>query len=239
MDTEQSSIERMRRHVLHAFLKSLGKDPLVLKGGAALVFMYNAPRNTNDLDFDAERKITKLNLRIKNAIVPEVTILAVDILKDTPTVSRFRVRYSSQFGEESLKIEVSFRDRIDPQDIHNIDGIRVASISRILDQKLRAAYDGEHPRTKARDLYDIDFIVNNYKDSISEDLAKRLSGFAANPDLLRSQYAEAFREEAINADIDEIVLRLYEESQKITKSFEHSEFERETPIVQQQETTLE
>lgn len=215
MDAHQSSLGAQRQQVLRALLKAIGNGPLVLKGGAALVFVYDSDRSTNDLDFDSDEKIRKLDARIRHVQIPGVQITAVDVIKDTPTVTRLRVRYTSEHGDDSIKIEVSHRGQIDPAEVQEIDGVHVASLKRILDQKLRAAYDGDHPRTKARDLYDIDFIIRKYPEAVTEDLAERIHGFAADPELLRGQYAEAFEEEEMDADLDDIVLRLHERSKEI------------------------
>ena len=68
-----------------------------------------------------------------------------------------------------------------------INGIKVSSVDRIVDNKLKAAFDGENTRSKARDLFDLHFLAKNYPGYFSPELAKRLAHFAADPDKLISR----------------------------------------------------
>lgn len=196
--------------LMSAVLNEIGRENLVLKGGTALMFAYGLDRPSEDLDFDAARKPRDIETRIRSVAVPGITIDTLDKPKDTETVTRFILRYHLDDGEpKRLKIEISYRDPVDDVDIKVINGIRFASVSRILHQKLLAAHDGKNPRTKARDLYDLDFIARKHPKAVTEPLAERLADFASDPAILESRYREAFEQDnLIDADITTISLRL-------------------------------
>ncbi len=60
--------------------------------------------------------------------------------------------------------------------------MRIAKIERIIDNKLCACFDGEHTRTKARDLFDLHFLAKHYEEHFNLDLASRLKDFSKDPD---------------------------------------------------------
>lgn len=103
-------------------------------------------------------------------------------------------------------------------DVNIIDGFRVASLSRILDQKLRAAHDGDDPRSKVRDLYDLDFIARVWPSAFSSELALRLKLYAADPDALVSRYRADYEEDDLIPDLVELehlALRLHCNAEEI------------------------
>ena len=66
-------------------------------------------------------------------------------------------------------MELSFTTEPSPDEVSIQDRIRACKISALFDQKMNAADD----RTKARDLYDLGFLVESHGDSFS---TKRSSG---------------------------------------------------------------
>lgn len=214
-------LEASHKQFMLEILKRVADTPLVLKGGTALMLAYGLDRFSEDLDFDSE---TKLNLesKIKSSARRGITIESLDTPKDTKTVTRYRVRYSSPNGDGTLKIEVSYRDKVADEGIVVHDGMRVYSIEKILDQKLLAAHDGENPRTVIRDLYDIDFIARTYSDRISESQALRLKAFSADPDVTFSRYREAYEIDTLvpsRIQLDDLALRLCETAEAIAGLF--------------------
>lgn len=101
--------ETIHLSVMKAILKALIDTPLVLKGGTALLVCYGLDRFSEDLDFDSPIKLNIEN-KIKKALqLSHVNIENFDIVKDTSTVSRIRIRYSVEHVKRSLKIEISYR----------------------------------------------------------------------------------------------------------------------------------
>ncbi|TCK01819.1 nucleotidyltransferase AbiEii toxin of type IV toxin-antitoxin system [Volucribacter psittacicida] len=196
-----------------SILKNLADTLLVLKGGTALYLAYGLNRFSEDLDFDSDKKLNLVN-RIKEALPYGFEIQNINIKKDTDTVSRYIINYhvKETGANDSLKIEVSYRTPAPKEQICFVNGIKVASIERILDNKLSAAFDGNNPRIKARDLFDLHFIAKNFPDNISPDLASRLFEYADIPDKLVWLYTVDAQIDPLlnNMDLETIALELNE-----------------------------
>lgn len=203
--------------MMQAILRGINDTPLVLKGGTALFLAYGLDRFSEDLDFDAPHKIN-LKSRIRHSVPFGITVNGIDLLKDTSAATRYRVRYQSEYGKQSLKVEISYRTPPEQSEVRSIDGFRVASLSRIIDQKLKAAHDGDNPRSKIRDLYDLDFIARHWQSVFTNELAKRLRSFAAEPDLLVSKYQADYDEDDLIPDLvelEQLAIRLHCASEEI------------------------
>ena len=174
--------DKFRKKLMENILKNLSDTPLVLKGGSALYLGYGLNRFSEDLDFDSLKKLNLFN-KIKPSAPPDIVIDDIHIKKDTDTLSRYIVNYHIQGTDikDVLKLEVSYRT---PANEEN----RLLSIERIIDNKLKAAYDGENVRTRSRDLFDLHFLASKYSEHFDLDLAKRLNDFAKEPDKLVSRY---------------------------------------------------
>lgn len=183
--------DKFHEKLMESILKNLSDTPLVLKGGSALYLGYGLNRFSEDLDFDSLKKLNLLN-KIKSSAPPDIAIDDIQIKKDTDTVSRYIVHYHIQGTniKDFLKLEVSYRTPVNDEQVVIKDGIRLLSIERIIDNKLKAAYDGESVRTKTRDLFDLHFLASKYSEHFDLDLAKRLNDFAKEPDKLISRYQE-------------------------------------------------
>ncbi|WP_424408261.1 hypothetical protein [Pasteurella sp. PK-2025] len=55
---------------------------------------------------------------------------------------------------------------------------------------MHVAYDGNDPRTKGHDLFDLHFLASHYAKHFDFELTTRLKGFTQNPDKLVSLYRE-------------------------------------------------
>jgi predicted nucleotidyltransferase component of viral defense system len=188
--------EKSHSKVMRAITQSFSDTPLVLKGGTALLFGYGLDRFSEDLDFDSSKKIS-LESRIQRCLPHGVEIKAFGIVKNTDTMTCYRLAYVDGSVESKLKIEVSYRSPVMPSEVSLIDGMRILSVSRLLDHKIAAAHDGEKPRTKIRDLYDLDFIVTKYPENISAEQLHRLKKFSMSPDVLMTTYRDAYQFESL------------------------------------------
>ena len=139
-----------------------------MKGGAALIFTRDLNRYSTDLDFDSGQKLN-LKGRIETASkeVEGIELLSLKLVKDTDTVQLYKIHYLDQVSGQDrlLKLETSFRQRPQPEVVETIGGIKTYRIEQQFDQKLSAA---QH-RTTARDLYDLDFLVNHYGSQFRDD----------------------------------------------------------------------
>ena len=91
--------ERLHCQVMQACLNAIQKDkPLILKGGTALMLGYGLERFSEDLDFDIADTYTgkgtiKLDSVLKNALPYGVELQELVLRKDTPSVTRYILRY--------------------------------------------------------------------------------------------------------------------------------------------------
>ena len=197
--------------VMRAIAESLSDTTLVLKGGTALLLAYGLDRFSEDLDFDSPKKIALEN-RIKDALSGIATLEQFSLLKDTNTVTRARIVYKDQSGLTGrLKIEVSHRENAIPADeVTHRSNIQVATIGRLIRQKLAAAVSGDNPRTAGRDLFDILFLCKHHSDSFSEADRNALKQLICDPQKTCDRYKPAFQVDALLADqsVDNIVLEI-------------------------------
>ncbi len=192
--------------LMRAIVKNLADTPMVLKGGTALYLGYGLNRFSEDLDFDCHKKINLFK-------------------KDTDSVGRYMVRYATKDNkeEQTLKLEISYRDAPKESEVNVIEGMRIAKIERIIDNKLCACFDGEHTRTKARDLFDLHFLAKHYEEHFNLDLASRLKDFSKDPDKLVSDYLVDVKLDALLnqiMDLEETALELGVMAQLIHKKLE-------------------
>ena len=207
-----SKREEHHKKLMVNILRNIADAPLVLKGGTALYLGYGLNRFSEDLDFDSAKKLNLAN-KISSAAQDDIVIDNLNIKKDTDIVSRYIVNYHiCDTGiEDKLKIEISYRTPTSEEDVIIKDGIRFSSLERIIDNKLNAAYDGDHTRTKGRDLFDLHFLACQYPDSFDLNLARRLQRFAQDPDKLVSLYSEDVRTDTLLnniMDIEQLALEL-------------------------------
>ncbi|GAA9449718.1 hypothetical protein UBN105_12300 [Helicobacter pylori] len=140
-------------------------------------------------------------------------------------MGRYMVRYATKDNkeEQTLKLEISYRDAPKESEVNVIEGMRIAKIERIIDNKLCACFDGEHTRTKARDLFDLHFLAKHYEEHFNLDLASRLKDFSKDPDKLVSDYLVDVKLDALLnqiIDLEETALELGVMAQLIHKKLE-------------------
>ena len=127
----------------------------VLKGGTALMECYGLDRFSEDIDLDGRGGSIK---KYVDHFAKREGI-SYTIKKDTDTVKRFMLHT----GEDTLKIEVSYRSRqIDPETVQTVNGIQVYVIDSLAMMKNNAY----QKRYKIRDMYDLTFMLEHYYDQI-------------------------------------------------------------------------
>jgi predicted nucleotidyltransferase component of viral defense system len=185
--------------------KNLNDLPIVLKGGTALLLCYGLDRFSEDLDFDANKKLNITN-RVADILSRHTEKHTIKISKDTDTVQRLKIHYSKNGLERFLKIETSFRDPFQNEDTAIIDGIKTYQIKNLIDQKVNAMIG----RTKARDLYDVDFLLRTYRESFTESTIKKLSETVADVNELEGRFYPAFKDDYIlnESELDHLIIRI-------------------------------
>ena len=199
--------------------------PFVLKGGTALMIAYGLDRFSEDLDFDVYSDLkgshrANLSSMLKNIKGENFSVSDVVIRKDTDTVNRYRVNYQNSLNNEaSLKVEISYRTPLNREDAVLRNGIYVLPIEKIADFKINSVLDiNNDSRTKARDLYDANFIIKNYPNAISDNQIINLLNI--NMDNLETRYKDSFEEDRIlskNKDLSIVILELSEVAEQIAQ----------------------
>jgi predicted nucleotidyltransferase component of viral defense system len=137
-DAQQAHI-----HVMREVLRSVQDTPLVLKGGTALLVCYGLDRFSEDLDFDAPKKLN-LESRMESVLSRITSKLKITRTKDTDTVQRYRLEYEYGVILGRLKVEVSCRDAAtSPDDVTEVQGVRtyrVRKAHRAKTQRLGESY---------------------------------------------------------------------------------------------------
>ena len=220
----------MREILLSINLKNY---PTYLKGGTALLLCYELDRFSEDIDLDSEKSFN-LETTIKEASRKlGVVIDSINIPKDTETTKRYKIHYN---GDMYLKIETSFRNKINDNDVSIINGIKVYNPEIIIGMKLSAIY-GERARTKARDFHDIIFLAKNYASLFSKeqtDSFMRLSKDIDKMLLFEDDYDEdSILRGQFENDVDEIE----DQAQKLKHLKEQKEIKGIKSILENEKQT--
>lgn len=165
-----------------AFMKNIAqevtasaKDALVLKGGTSLLLAYGLDRFSEDMDFDGKWPVELENCIESAAKKCGIRIEAINLSKDTETTKRYKVHYGAEneYGSYPLKIECSFRQAatINENDVVEIDGMRVYQVEKLAELKVAALLG----REKARDIYDVHFLLEKYPEAFNSKILERLA----------------------------------------------------------------
>jgi len=146
-------------------------DELVFKGGTALFFFYGLDRFSEDLDFTRFKQYDQAKLKTTlSDVLTVIHIIHEMKTKKSLAGKTFKVKaqgplYKGPLSESIISIEISERnDVVLPPDIKEIvpiyDDLRPFTVpvlkkEEILAEKVRAMMI----RGKARDLYDISFLL--------------------------------------------------------------------------------
>jgi len=144
------------------------KNDLLLKGGTALLFCYGLNRFSTDFDYDGMKQKIDLQKCIEDVFKNNNLNLTDLILKkDTDTVKRYMLHYKEAV-DDPIKLEISFRN-IDyfknnnyAENINNLYTYPILILSRM-------KIDTFLTRTKARDVFDTAFLLQNYAKTFDEE----------------------------------------------------------------------
>ena len=174
MDKWQEERKTLMRLIAQEITAST-KDALVLKGGTSLLLAYALDRFSVDMDYDAKYPVD-LEKHIERAVGKcGIEIKAINLSKDTNTTKRYKIHYEEHNTSRPpfpLKLECSFRQAltIDEADVIEIDEIRVYRINKLAEQKVGAFLS----RERARDIYDIHFLLRKHPDAFNNSILKQL-----------------------------------------------------------------
>lgn len=187
-------------HIMRCVVAALQDTPMVLKGGTALLLCYGLDRFSEDLDYDAPKKLN-LESRLERALQRETSSFTIERTKDTDTVLRYRILYTAQGVEGRLKLEISFRDEIDSGTVTVGKGIRTYEAGQLIRQKANALKN----RTAARDLYDIHFLASHYHSDFAPEVVKELRSLFQDVNQLEARFRAAFEDDDLFGNDAEMV----------------------------------
>ena len=159
------------------------------------MFFYGLDRFSEDLDFDSKYEIS-----VKSLMSTFKGIGEIAVKKDTKTVKRIYVKPS---GENfNIKVEISLRSYtpID-EPISVFNKLKVYSINDLFSQKIKAFIG----RDKARDLYDIGFIVWKYGERLNKNLKTKFFQVFSSPEEIYDlipQQVDLFKADRLLTDSD-------------------------------------
>lgn len=185
--------QKAHEEIMRAIASKMEDTPYVLKGGTALLLTRGLDRHSTDLDFDSPKALNLEN-RIREGVeAAGGRITSLTLAKDTDTVQRFKVNYDHSDASDTtnLKIETSFRNPPDAADIEVVEGIKTYRVESLIDQKLEAAEN----RDKARDLYDLAWLVKNHGSQFSDRQLERLDEYSKDIDSLAARMEIPFRDD--------------------------------------------
>lgn len=229
--------EERHQEVMKSVLKQVQDTGYVLKGGTALLLTRGLDRHSEDLDFDASKKLN-LGKRVEKGIkLSGVELLGIKTVKDTDTVQRFKAHYiNPENGRDTLlKIETSFRDPPDKNMLETINGILTYKVEHIFDQKLFAAEN----RTRPRDLYDLAHLVEKHGSDLSDDQITKIESFSNDITSLEHRYEDNFQDDELlsSGTATDAILRLREaiEVQEIERSLDFSNAQQNSYLLNTKE----
>lgn len=153
-------------------------NSLGFKGGTALMFFYDLPRFSVDLDFNL------LNLKLNDTVYQKVRKIALKYGSIHDEAKKYYgniIVLDYGINERKLKIEISNRWQNDDYEIKNLLGIniKVMTLKNMFSHKLCALTD--RSSIVNRDIFDCWFFMTRHtpvKESIIEQRTnKKLSGY--------------------------------------------------------------
>jgi predicted nucleotidyltransferase component of viral defense system len=215
-ETQKTRIALMRT-IAKAISKNT-KDNFVLKGGTALLLGYQLPRFSTDLDFDGKNPDMYIDRLIELGCKSAgIKMESLNIRKDTGTTKRYMMHYEGS-EYEPLKIEISYRqaEEINENDVNIIDDIRMYKIDKLAELKL-GAFTG---RLKARDVFDISFILENHPGAVKKDGLKQISERIQSVGI--DSFLELLDKDKVlrNIDKETVVLKLEDNAARLLKEID-------------------
>ena len=188
--------QELHEGLMRAVALRLQSTPYVLKGGTALALLYGLDRHSEDLDFDDCGNRFSIENQVRDGL-RDGGASTSEFIHDYETWKgqRFKAHHidPDTGADRLLMIELSSRSEPNRDDIVVVDGIRTYRLPALFNQKMDAADD----RVKARDLFDIGFLVSKHGDRLSSDQIERADSFSRDYEDVADRYRQAFEEDAL------------------------------------------
>ncbi|MFH1695739.1 MAG: nucleotidyl transferase AbiEii/AbiGii toxin family protein [Candidatus Micrarchaeota archaeon] len=181
---------QQEKHYLQAvILEVLAEQPLVFKGGTYLWFFHSLPRFSEDLDFTAKEIMPK---NLAETVSKSLELFGIQntnkIISNNKTTLSFRISAkgplnTKQIDECRVYVEISKREKIEEKILpikldfpeYNLSTKRASgmNLNEIAAEKIRAILT----RKKARDLYDLHYLIEKKQVSFNQKLADKKLAF--------------------------------------------------------------
>ena len=181
---------QQEKHYLQAvILEVLAEQPLVFKGGTYLWFFHSLPRFSEDLDFTAKETLPK---NLAETVSRSLELFGIQntnkIISNNETTLSFRISAkgplnTKQIDECRVYVEISKREKIEEKILpikldfpeYNLSTKRASgmNLNEIAAEKIRAILT----RKKARDLYDLHYLIEKKQVSFNQKLADKKLAF--------------------------------------------------------------
>jgi len=194
---------------LYTIVKSISSKNLVLKGGTSLLLGYELNRLSTDLDFNTNMK---KNEDIKNNIfkILKENNIRYSAIHKKEIGSRviYDILFRNKKTNDKLKIDIDYSGKYlnDDKNVVFKNGIYLFSPDIICKMK----YDALLSRKKARDIFDIEFLLQNYGSCFENEMLlnikNRIEEIGQDKIILLFK-----RDEVLNVvDTENIIKRMYE-----------------------------
>ena len=151
----------------------------VLTSGTGLLFGYDLPRHSVDLDYDTLAK-KDLAAVLKNA-AEEISgeKAFVRLQKDAETFQRYFIRLAKEENPEILKVEILLeRPELDiEKETFKKDGMTIYKLPILAEQKLGTLLpwpDGRPGRMRVRDVFDAEFLFSKHPEAIKPEMGLKI-----------------------------------------------------------------
>lgn len=193
--------------LMYKIVKEISNIPLILKGGTGLLLGYGLNRFSEDLDFDSAKKFN-LESKFYNLKLLNYKILNVEHKKEYSIISdKYRITYEykkeNYYFKNKLKIDISYREIYNKIKYNIINGIKIQDLKSIFNTKISISMNNlifNKGRSKFRDLFDVNFIINNYPNIITNDNLIYIYNFTQNPENIITKFQPDFKSD-INFNI--------------------------------------
>ncbi|MFH1752306.1 MAG: nucleotidyl transferase AbiEii/AbiGii toxin family protein [archaeon] len=177
---------QQEKHYLQAVMLEILSDyPIVFKGGTYLWFYHGLPRFSEDLDFTATQELTK---NLPETVSKSLELFGIEnknkTITNNNTTLSFRISTkgplnTSQIDECRVYVEISKRENILEKTIpikldfpeYNLPTKRITGmkLTELSAEKIRAIIT----RNKARDAYDLNYLIEKKKIPFKKTLANQ------------------------------------------------------------------
>jgi predicted nucleotidyltransferase component of viral defense system len=177
--------QQEKHYIQAAILEILAEQPLVFKGGTYLWFFHGLPRFSEDLDFTAKEKLQE---NLPETVSKSLELFGIQnkikTITTNETTLSFRISVKGplntvQLDECRVYVEISKREEVSKKALpikldfpaYNLPTKRISGmdLEEVAAEKTRAILT----RDKARDVFDLQYLIEKKSVAFNQELANR------------------------------------------------------------------